>query len=98
MGDQTMAANKHRLTITVDPHLVDAGQHAVSEGKADSVSAWISEAIQEKIERDRKLELLAVAVADFEAEHGEITDAEIATQRRTDRANATVVRGAAKTA
>ncbi len=93
-----MPSNKQRLTITVDPHLVDAGQRAVSLGKADSVSAWVSEALEQKLQRDRKLELLAAAVAEFEAEHGEITDTEMAAQRRADRSNATVVRGAAKTA
>ena len=88
-----MAVNKHRLTVTVDPHLVDAGQHAVSAGKADSVSAWVSEALEEKIARDLKLEHLRAAIADFEAEFGEISVDEIAAQRRTDRRRATVVRG-----
>ncbi len=93
-----MASNKHRLTITVDPHLVDASHDAVAAGKADSVSAWISDAIEEKLLRDQRLEHLAAAIADFEAEHGEITAQEIEAQRRSDRERATVVRGTAKTA
>lgn len=88
-----MAANKQRLTITIDPHLADAGQRAVEAGDASSVSSWISAAIEDKIARDRKLAHLASAIADFEAKHGEITADEIAAQRRADRTNATVVRG-----
>ena len=93
-----MSGNKQRLTITVDPHLVDAGHKAVEAGAADSVSSWISEAIEDKIARDQKLALLATAIADFETEHGEITAEEIAAQRRLDRAGAAVVRGTPKSA
>ena len=88
-----MSDKKQRLTVTVRPQLIEAGQRAVKSGAADSVSGWVSAAIEEKILRDRKLSLLAAAVADFELEFGEITVAEIADQRRADRADATVVRG-----
>ncbi len=84
---------KQRLTVTVDPELIDAGQRAVDAGEADSVSAWVSAALAEKVDRDRKLASLAAVIADFEAEHGEITNDEIAAQRRADRSVATVVRG-----
>lgn len=87
-----------RLTVTVDPELFEAGQAAVEVGQADSVSGWVSAALEDKIRRDRKLALLAAAIADYEAEFGEITDAEIAAQQRADRANATVVRGRRKRA
>ena len=88
-----MPENKQRLTISVDPALAAAGQLAVASGRADSVSSWVSAALEEKIARDRKLEQLRAAIEDFEAEFGEISDDEIATQRRTDRSRATVVRG-----
>ncbi len=88
-----MTAKKYRLTVTVDPELIEAGQKAVESGQADSVSGWVSAALDEKIRRDRKLTLLAAAVADYEKEFGDITDEEIAAQRRTDRESATVVRG-----
>lgn len=90
--------NKQRLTITVDPSLLAEGHKAVESGAADSVSGWISRAIEEKVQRDQKLSLLAAAIADFESEFGEITDEEIAAQRRSDRAGATVVRGSKKSA
>lgn len=88
-----MTSPKRRLTVTVDPELADAGQRAVETGRADSVSAWVSAALEEKIRRDRKLSLLGAAIADYEREFGEITAAEIAAQQRADRSHAIVVRG-----
>ncbi|MDQ1445164.1 MAG: hypothetical protein QOI20_1628 [Acidimicrobiaceae bacterium] len=88
-----MTSKKHRLTVTVDPDLVEAGQRAVESGQAQSVSGWVSAALEDKIRRDRKLALLAAAVADYENEFGEISAEEIAAQRRADRQDATVVRG-----
>jgi hypothetical protein len=88
-----MTAKKHRLTVTVDPELIEAGQRAVKSGQAESVSGWVSAALEEKVLRDRKLALLAAAVADYEQEFGEISAEEIVTQRRADRRDATVVRG-----
>jgi hypothetical protein len=88
-----MTAKKHRLTVTVDPELIEAGQRAVESGQAESVSGWVSAALEDKIRRDRKLALLAAAVADYEKEFGEISTEEIVAQRRTDQRDATVVRG-----
>jgi ribonuclease HII len=88
-----MSDKKVRLTITVDPDLAVAAQQAIEAGDAESVSAWVSSALQDKVERDRRLRALAEAVASYETEFGEITEAEIATQRRADREVATVVRG-----
>jgi len=88
-----MTSRKQRLTVTVDPALVDAGQRAVAAGRADSVSGWVSAALEDRILLERKLALLAAAVADYEDEFGEITVEEIARQRRADREDARVVRG-----
>lgn len=79
--------------MTVDPELIEAGNRAVASGEADSLSGWVSAALADKLQRDRKLESLQAAIADFEAEFGEITVAEIAAQRRADREDAVVVRG-----
>jgi hypothetical protein len=84
---------KQRLTVTVDPELIEAGQRAVEAGQAESVSGWVSRALEEKIRRDRKRALLGAAVADYEKEFGEITMEEIVAQQRADREDATVVRG-----
>lgn len=88
-----MSTKKRRLTVTVDPELIEAGQAAVASGEAESVSGWVSAAIQDKVRRDHKLHLLRAAVAEYEQEFGEITAEEIAAQRRADRHDATVVRG-----
>ncbi|MGH9155704.1 MAG: hypothetical protein ACRD1K_07735 [Acidimicrobiales bacterium] len=84
---------KQRLTVTVNPGLIEAGQRAVESGVAESVSGWVSAALEEKVRRDRKLAVLAAAVADFESEFGQITADEIIAQERFDRERATVVRG-----
>lgn len=84
---------KQRLTVTVDPDLVEAGNRAVAAGRAQSLSAWVSSALAEQAGRDRKLEELRAAISDYEAEFGEITPDEIASQRRTDREEAVVARG-----
>jgi glycerol dehydrogenase-like iron-containing ADH family enzyme len=88
-----MTARKQRLTVTVDPELIEAGNRAVASGDADSVSGWVSSALAEKAERDRKLQALGAAIADYEAEFGQITAEEMETQRRADREHAVVVRG-----
>ncbi len=90
-----MTVRKKRLTVTVDPELIEAGSRAVTAGDADSLSGWVSTALAEKVQRDRQLEQLRAAIADHEAEFGEITIAEMAGQRRADREAAVVVRGRA---
>ncbi|HEY2215286.1 MAG TPA: hypothetical protein VGH31_09540 [Acidimicrobiales bacterium] len=87
-----MTTRKERLTVTVDPELIEAGNRAVAAGSADSVSSWVNAALGEKALKDRRLEALVVAVADFEAEFGKITDEEMAAQLRLDRENAVIVR------
>ncbi len=91
-----MRPRKQRLTVTVDPELVEAGTRAVATGAAESVSAWVSIALTEKALRDQQLARLRDAVEDYEAEFGEITAEEIATRQRSDREDAIVVRGRAR--
>jgi hypothetical protein len=88
-----MTSTKRRITVTVDPELVEAGRRAVASGAADSLSGWVSTALADRARRDEQLALLADAIADYEAEFGEITTEEIAVRRRADRADAVVVRG-----
>jgi hypothetical protein len=88
-----MTQRKERLTVTVDPELINAGNKAVAEGRADSLSGWVNAALIERAARDRRLEALASAIADYEAEYGEITDEEMIMVERSDRQAAVVVRG-----
>ncbi|MGI8983610.1 MAG: hypothetical protein ACR2HM_03615 [Acidimicrobiales bacterium] len=89
---------KQRLTVTVDPGLVEAGNRAVASGMADSLSGWVNAALVEQARRDQLLEQLGAAIAEYEAEFGEITVEEIAAQQRADRNDAVVVRGQTKSA
>ena len=84
---------KQRLTVSLDPHLVDAAHQAVASGAAESVSSWVGKALEDLVRREQRLALLAGAIGDYEAEHGVITPEEIERQRRTDRSSARVVRG-----
>jgi hypothetical protein len=79
--------------VTVDPDLIEAGNRAVANGTAASLSGWVRAAFAERVQRDQKLEGLRAAIADYEAEFGEITAGETATQWRADREGAVVVRG-----
>lgn len=88
-----MTLRKERLTVTIDPELLAAGQAAVAAGRADSLSGWVSAALTDRVERDRRLAALDAAIADYEEREGVITDAEMREQERSDRANAVVVRG-----
>ena len=85
---------KQRLTITVDPELIEAGNDAVAEGRADSLSAWVNTALTEKVAKERRLAALAGAIATYEERFGVISPRELADQARADRAGAVVVRGA----
>jgi Arc/MetJ-type ribon-helix-helix transcriptional regulator len=87
--------SKERLTVTVDPQLVEAANSAVAEGRVTSLSAWVNQALAERADKDRRLRALADAVAAYEAEFGVITPAELEAQERADRASARVVRGSA---
>ena len=88
--------SKERLTVTVDPHLVEAAGEAVAEGRVESLSAWVNLALTERAAKDRRLRALADAVTAYESEFGPITADEIAAQERADRADARVVRGAVR--
>lgn len=93
-----MSTRKERLTVTVDPSYIDAGNNAVAEGRAESVSAWVNAALAEKIARERRLAALAEAVIAYERKHGVISLQELADQARADRESAKVVRGASRSA
>ena len=88
-----MTQRKERLTVTVDRDLLDAAHQAVSTGRAESVSAWVSLALAERTAKERRLSALADAVASYEADFGEISEQEMAEQARVDRTSAVVVRG-----
>lgn len=87
---------KRRITVTVDEDLIDAASDAVAAGEASSVSAWVNGAMAAKSEHRQRLAAMAEALADYEAEYGEITEEEIAEQRRLDLRAAAAVRARVK--
>ena len=91
-----MSTRKERLTVTVSPAFINAGNDAVSEGRAESLSAWVNAALAEKVAKERRLAALAEAVAEYEKRFGAISGQELADQARADRESATVVRGRAR--
>jgi hypothetical protein len=85
-------STKERLSASVDADLVAVAQEAVAQGRAESVSAWVNEALRLKVAHDRRLRALDEFVTAFEAEHGEITEAEMSEAARRARGRAVVVR------
>ena len=88
-----MRTGKVRLTVTVDPPMVQAGHDAVAAGQAASLSAWVNVALADRAANDRRLRALGRAIDAYEDEFGAISEDEIAQQRRADQAAARVVRG-----
>jgi hypothetical protein len=86
---------RERLSASVDPELLAAGHTAVAEGRAESLSAWVNDALKLKADHDRRMSALDAFLAAFEAEHGQITRDEITDATRRTRARAVVVRAAA---
>ena len=84
-------SSKQRLSVSVDSDLIEAVEGAVAQGRSDSVSAWVNEALRFKLAQDRKLESLAAFIARYESEYGEITPEEMLLAARRARARATTV-------
>jgi Arc/MetJ-type ribon-helix-helix transcriptional regulator len=85
--------SKSRLSVTVDADLVAAVHAAVAAGAAESMSAWVSDALRLKLDHDRRLRGIGDFIAAYEAEHGEITGEEMEAAVRRARERAIVVRG-----
>lgn len=84
---------KSRLSVTVDADLIAAAHAAVAAGAAESMSAWVNDALRLKLDHDRRLRGIGDFIAAYEAEHGEITEQEMEAAVRRARERAIVVRG-----
>ncbi|MFW5899158.1 MAG: hypothetical protein ACOCUN_01675 [Jiangellaceae bacterium] len=85
-------SEKRRLSASVDAELLAAGRQAVEEGRYESLSSWVNEAMRNQWERDRRLRALDEFLAAYESEHGEITEGEVREATRRARTRAVVVR------
>ena len=82
---------KLRITVTLDESLVDGAREAVSDGRSESVSALVGEALRTRLENDQRLVALREALAAYESEHGAFTPDEMADLERRDRSAADAV-------
>lgn len=85
-------SEKGRLSASVDADLLAAAQRAVETGRVATVSAWVNDALRLKAAHERRLAALDEFLTDFEAEHGQITEADMESAHRRARARAVVVR------
>lgn len=84
--------NRRRLSATIEADLLTAGRHAVAEGRANSLSAWVNDALKRQAEHDRRMKALDEFFHEYEAGHGVITDQEIREATRSTRDRAIRVR------
>lgn len=87
---------KERLSASIDADLLTAARAAVAEGRAQSVSDWVSDALRRQAERDRRLAALRDYLSAYEREHGQITEEEMGAAARDTAARAVVVRGSGR--
>jgi Fic family protein len=83
---------RERLSATVEPELLAAGRAAVADGRAESLSAWVNDALRRQADHDRRMKALDDFLETYEAEHGEITEKEMQDATRRARSRAVVVR------
>ena len=88
-------SSKIRLSATIDEDALGAARQAVEAGRAESVSAWVNEAMVRFAEHERRLAALDEFLAAYEDEKGAITEDEMSAAKRRVAARATVVRGRA---
>ncbi len=84
--------NRQRLSATVAAELLAAGRAAVTQGRAESLSAWVNDALQRQADHDQRMQALDDFLQAYEAEQGEITEDEMRAATRRTRARAVVVR------
>jgi hypothetical protein len=87
-----VTTTKRRLSASIDADLLTAAERAVAQGHAPTVSAWVTEAFERQIAHDQRLLAMDRFLAEFEAEFGVITEADIAAATLQTRAEAVVVR------
>lgn len=85
-------SERQRLSATVESGLLDAARRAVEEGRSASVSAWVNDAMRRQAGHDQRMQALDDFLHDYEAEHGTISDGEMALAAHRVRGRAIAVR------
>ena len=89
---------KSRFTVSIDTALLERARDVVGQGRVESISALVDEALRARLEHEARLEALDALLAEYEAEHGAFSDEELAEQARGDRDAAAAVRARRQTA
>jgi len=87
---------KQRVTITIELDLLEEAQAAVNQGRCRSLSQWIGEAIADQLDKERRLALLGELIAEYEEEHGVITEEAMEERIRKDKEAAAAIRAKAQ--
>lgn len=87
---------KRRVTITIEMDLLEEAQAAVSNGQCRSLSQWIEGAISDQLDKEQRLALLGELIAEYEAEHGVITEEEMEERIRRDKEASATFRASAQ--
>ncbi|MEJ7782073.1 MAG: hypothetical protein WKF99_05855 [Solirubrobacteraceae bacterium] len=87
-------ATKQRLSASVNKVYIEEGRAAVEAGRAESLSAWVNEALRKQAEDEGRLRALDEFMTEYQAEHGEFTEEELEENRRDMEARAIKVRRA----
>lgn len=69
---------RSRVTVTVRPQVLAAAEEEVASGRAPSLSAWVDQAMAEKVRREE----LAGLLAEMQAENGPAGEQEDAWARQ----------------
>jgi len=83
-------ATKQRLSASVNKVYIEEGRAAVEAGRAESLSAWVNEALRKQAEDEGRLRALDEFMTEYQAEHGEFTEEELEENRRDMEARAII--------
>jgi metal-responsive CopG/Arc/MetJ family transcriptional regulator len=86
-------STKRRLSASVDEDLLAAAERAVQLKEAESVSAWVNDAMRKKLENDKRLRALAAYIKQYEAEFGVITEDDMVNAEREAKRRTITTRG-----
>jgi hypothetical protein len=67
-----------KVTVSIDESLIDDATRAAEAETGGNLSAYVADALQTKL----RLRLMSEAIAQYEAEHGLLPEADVAAARR----------------
>ena len=86
--------SRERLSASVEANLLAAGRRAVADGRAETLSAWVNDALRMKADHDSRMLALDEYLNAYESEHGVITEDEMGIAARRAHQRSVTVQGA----